>query len=158
MEGTDSRGLELGRDVISGPADMDMKIISSILYAAIREVESRHAELERLRLEKERLDLEALRKMQSVRIALRPVDCDWVMGEDWPVDFPLMSTMSDLLDYIEAKRNICRYRIQLRLKGDHHITCCRNNFTPTIALVQAQCWSPIVSRGPSDGSAYTRAM
>jgi len=122
----ESRGLDLEggqgggqqKDITAhGAVEQDMTIVTSVMYALIREVESRHAELLRLRLEKERQDLEALRKMQSVRIVLRPVDNDWVMGEDWLVDFPLMSTMSNLLDFIEIERNICRYRIQLRLKG-----------------------------------------
>jgi hypothetical protein len=52
-----------------------------------------------------------------VAITLRPMDKDWVMGEDWIVDFHNMTTIVDIRAFIEKERGISRHRMQLRLKG-----------------------------------------
>jgi hypothetical protein len=52
-----------------------------------------------------------------VLIALRPVNKDWVMGEDWMVDLHNSMTLQGIRGYIEEHRGISRHRIQLRMKG-----------------------------------------
>ena len=52
-----------------------------------------------------------------VLVTLRPVDKNWVMGEDWVVDLHNLTTIADIRQYIETHRGISRHRIQLRLKG-----------------------------------------
>jgi hypothetical protein len=60
---------------------------------------------------------EVKRDPNLVSITLRPVDRDWVMGEDWVVDFHNLTTVVGIREYIEKVRGISRHRIQLRLKG-----------------------------------------
>lgn len=52
-----------------------------------------------------------------VSLTLRPVDKDWVMGEDWVVDLHNQTTMVEIKQYVETHRGISRHRIQLRMKG-----------------------------------------
>lgn len=52
-----------------------------------------------------------------VAITLRPMNKNWVMGEDWVVDFHNLVTIVDIRAFIEKERGISRHRIQLRLKG-----------------------------------------
>ena len=52
-----------------------------------------------------------------VSVTLRPVDKDWVMGEDWVVDLHNQTTMVEIRQYVETHRGISKHRIQLRMKG-----------------------------------------
>jgi hypothetical protein len=60
---------------------------------------------------------EVKRDPNLVSITLRPVDKDWVMGEDWVIDFHNLTTVVGIREFIEKARGISRHRIQLRLKG-----------------------------------------
>ena len=62
-------------------------------------------------------EIEVKRDPNLVSITFRPMDQNWVMGEDWTVDFNSLTTLISLREFIEKERGISRHRIQLRLKG-----------------------------------------
>eukprot|EP01031_Cornospumella_fuschlensis_P031637 gene31637-38236_t len=53
----------------------------------------------------------------NVTLVLRPMQGNWVMGDDWEVERSYNSTFLELKEYIEEEKGINRHRIQVRLKG-----------------------------------------
>ena len=53
----------------------------------------------------------------NLEIIIRPIDGEWVMGEDWVISVHKDFTMLDLKNYIHKERGISPFRQQLRLKN-----------------------------------------
>ena len=49
-----------------------------------------------------------------ITVLLRPIDNDWIMGDDLPVTFHFEVTIMGLKKYLEETRGISRHRQQIR--------------------------------------------
>lgn len=68
------------------------------------------------------------KKEPEVSIVLNPICNDWVMGDDYHLTLPILSTFNQIKERIELEKGICKHRIQLRLKGKF-LTSSREKWT-----------------------------